>query len=295
LIKDIQAKTLLSHIKGPDDWFGLYYNFNLYRGCQHQCIYCDSRSECYQIENFNHDVLVKVNAIELLRKELVAKRVVGTIGTGSMNDPYMPLEAEKQLTRRALETIAEFRFPIHIITKSDLVLRDLDLLKRIGQIYAAVTFTITTSNDDLAKKLEPGAPSPSRRLAAMRKLSEAGILTGVTLMPVLPFIEDNEENITRLVTLSHASGASYILPAFGMTLRDRQRAYYYGKLDKYFPGLRSRYEKTFGERYSAKAQNHDRLEAVFAGLCRELGMANKMPVFLPQKRSRVPANQPALF
>src|SRR5512136_90012 len=168
MIHEVTARTLLSSARQPDPWFGLKYTMNLYRGCQHQCIYCDSRSECYQIENFNQDVLVKVNAIELLRKELAGKRVVGTIGTGSMNDPYMPLEAEKQLTRRALETIEEFLFPIHVITKSDLVLRDLDLLKQISQIYAAVTFTITTSDDDLAKKLEPGAPSPSRRLAAMR-------------------------------------------------------------------------------------------------------------------------------
>jgi DNA repair photolyase len=295
LIKDIQAKTLLARVKGPDDWFGLYYNFNLYRGCQHQCIYCDSRSECYQIEDFNHDVLVKANAIELLRKELAGKRVIGTIGTGSMNDPYMPLEAEKQLTRRALETIAEFHFPIHIITKSDLVMRDLDLLKQIGRTYAAVTFTITTTDDDLAKKLEPGAPVPARRLAAMRKLSENGVLTGVTMMPILPFIEDNEENITRIVTLAHENGGGYILPAFGMTLRDRQREYYYNKLELHFPGLRGRYEKSFGERYSARAQEHGHLEKIFAGLCRRYGIETRMPVFVPQKRDRKSIDQPYLF
>src|SRR5512140_885941 len=149
MIKEIQAKTLLSRVKGPDDYFGLYYNLNLYRGCQHQCIYCDSRSECYQIEDFDHDVLIKANAIELLRKELAGKRVIGTIGTGSMNDPYMPLEAEKRLTRQALEVIQEFHFPIHIITKSDLALRDLDLLEQIGQTYAAVSFTITSAEDVL--------------------------------------------------------------------------------------------------------------------------------------------------
>src|SRR5512136_2402630 len=111
MIKEIQAKTLLARVKGPDEWFGLYYNMNLYRGCQHQCIYCDSRSECYQIEDFNHDVLVKVNAVELLGRELKGKRVIGTIGTGSMNDPYMPLEKERRLTRRALEVIDGFGFP----------------------------------------------------------------------------------------------------------------------------------------------------------------------------------------
>ena len=295
MIKDIQAKTLLARVKGPDDWFGLYYNFNLYRGCQHQCIYCDSRSECYQIENFNRDVLVKVNAVELLRKELTGKRIVGTIGTGSMNDPYMPLEAEKQITRHALEVIAEFHFPVHIITKSDLVLRDLDVLGKISRTYAAVSFTVTTTDDDLGKKLEPGAPIPTRRLAAMRRLSEEGILTGLTMMPILPFIEDETENITRIVSLAHENGARYILPAFGMTLRDRQRSFYYEKLDKYFPGLRSRYEKDFGERYFAPARNHDRLEQLFASLCRQYGLTTKMPVFVPQKRIHEPINQPLLF
>jgi DNA repair photolyase len=296
MIKEIQAKTLLTRVKGPDDWFGLYYNMNLYRGCQHQCIYCDSRSECYQIEDFNHDVLVKVNAVELLHRELAGKRVVGTIGTGSMNDPYMPLEAEIHLTRHALEVIAGSGFPVHAITKSDLVVRDLDLLQEINRkTYAAVTFTITTTDDDLSRRLEPGAPVSSRRLAALRTLSLGNLTTGITLMPVLPFIEDNEANIRQIVMFAAENGARYILPSFGMTLRDRQRAYYYDKLDRLFPGLRSRYEKAFGERYSASAQNAGRLRKVFNDLCQECGIATKMPVFNPQKRFREQRLQPRLI
>lgn len=296
MIKEIQAKTLLARVKEPDDWFGLYYSMNLYRGCQHQCIYCDSRSECYQIENFNQDVLVKANAIELLRRELAGKRVIGTIGTGSMNDPYMPLEAELQLTRRALEVIAESGFPVHVITKSDLVLRDIDLLEEIGRkSYAAVTFTVTTADDLQSRRLEPGAPVSSRRLAALRSFSQRGLLTGLTLMPVLPFIEDTQENIRAIFSLALASGASYILPAFGMTLRDRQRAYYYDKLDQLFPGLRGRYEKAFGERYSAPARNARQLGQLFAGWCEEFGLAAKMPTFAPQKRQRLVKDQPTLF
>src|SRR5512143_3238067 len=134
MIHEVTAKTLLSSAKRPDPWFGIKYTMNLYRGCQHQCIYCDSRSECYQIENFA-DVLVKVNAIELLQKELPRKRVKGTIGTGSMSDPYLPLEATRHLTGRALEVIAQQHFPIHVLTKSDLVLRDLETLRRIAQVY----------------------------------------------------------------------------------------------------------------------------------------------------------------
>ncbi|MCA9936647.1 MAG: radical SAM protein, partial [Anaerolineales bacterium] len=187
MIKSIEAKVMLAHVKQPDTWFGLKYNMNLYRGCQHQCIYCDSRSECYQVENFS-DILYKENAIELLANELARKRVKGTIGTGSMNDPYMPIEAKIQLTRRALELIARFRFPVHIITKSDLVLRDLDLLRRINEVYTAVSFTITTADDQLAKRLEPAASPPSARLRAIKILAENGILTGITMMPILPFI-----------------------------------------------------------------------------------------------------------
>ena len=296
MIKEIQAKTLLSRLKGSDDWFGLYYNMNLYRGCQHQCIYCDSRSDCYQIKDFDHDVLVKANAIDLLRRELAGKHVVGTIGTGSMNDPYMPLEKTIRQTRRALEVIAETGFPVHAITKSDLVVRDLDLLKEISlKTYAAVTFTVTTADDALSKQVEPGAPVSSRRLAALRTLNQGGLLTGITLMPVLPFIEDNEENIQKIVTLAAENGARYILPAFGMTLRDRQRTYYYDKLDRLFPGLRPRYEELFRERYSASAQNAARLGIVFNDLCREYGIATKMPVFLPQKRLREESLQPRLL
>ena len=296
MIKEIQAKTLLARVKGPDDLFGLYYNMNLYRGCQHQCIYCDSRSECYQIENFNQDVLIKVNAIELLRRELAGKRVVGTIGTGSMNDPYMPLEADIRLTRRSLEAIAESGFPVHIITKSDLVLRDIELLEAIhSRTYAAVTFTVTTADDLQSKCLEPGAPVSSRRLAALQILSQRGILSGIALMPVLPFIEDTEENIRTIVRLGHAAGARYILPAFGMTLRDHQRAYFYDKLDRHFPGLRLQYEKAFGERYTAPARNARRLENVFFGLCNQVGIATKISVFAPHKVIRVEKNQLPLF
>jgi len=276
MIKEIQAKVLLSHVKQPDTWFGLKYNMNLYRGCQHQCIYCDSRSECYQIENFDSEVLVKANAIELLRKELERKRVKGTIGMGSMNDPYMPLEKDVDLTGQALQCIAQFRFSVHIITKSVLVLRDLDTLCEINGRYAATTFTITTADDELAKKLEPGASLVSDRLKAMRVLADHGIHTGVTLMPVLPFIEDNEENITQIVHKAREHGAAYIIPSFGMTLRDRQRAYYYGKLDRLFPGLRKKYEHRFGNQYHCAANNAEQLGRLFYKLCDRYGIATRM-------------------
>lgn len=287
MIKEIEARVLLNYVKQPDLWFGLRYNMNLYRGCQHQCIYCDSRSECYQIEDFT-DVLVKVNAIDLLKVELARKRVKGTIGTGSMNDPYMPIERKLNLTGRALQTIAQFKFPVHIITKSDLVLKDLETLREINQVYAAVSFTITTADDELAKKLEPGAPPPSLRFKAMQVLAENGILTGVTLMPVLPYLEDNEENITQVVTQAHESGASYIIPSMGMSLRDRQRAYYYDKLDKLFPGIRVKYEQKYGNQYHVRAGNADRLDFVFRDLCGRFGIATRIIPYKTQTAEQLP-------
>ena len=282
MIKEIHSKTILNHVKQPDTYFGLKYNMNLYRGCQHQCIYCDSRSTCYQIENFA-DIHIKANAIELLEDVLPRKRVRGTIGTGAMNDPYMPIEREINLTGRALQVIARNQFPVHIITKGNLVLRDLETLQAINKVYAAVSFTITTADDDLAKKLEPGAPPSSERFEAMRQLNQAGILTGVTMQPILPFIEDTPENISRLVELAHQNGASYILPWFGMSLREGSRDYYYDKLDQLFPGVKERYVQRYGEQYICNTPNWGELDEIFQKAVHKYGIATKMPVFTPQK------------
>jgi DNA repair photolyase len=293
MIREITTKTILNHVPQPDTYFGLKYNMNLYRGCQHQCIYCDSRSDCYQIENFA-DIHVKVNAVELLADALPRKRVRGTIGTGSMNDPYMPVERRYNLTGRALQVIAKHRFPVHILTKSDLVLRDLDTLIDIGRVFAAVSFTVTTADDDLAATLEPGAPSPSDRFKAMAKLSQNGILTGVTMMPLLPFLQDDVQNVTAIVEQARAHGASYILPSFGMTLRSGSRDYYYQQLDRHFPGLKARYIRRFGESYYCAANNAAELDAHFRDLCRRYDIATHMPVFTPEKITQ-PTQQMRLF
>jgi len=281
MIKEIQAQVLLAHSKQPDPWFGLKYNMNLYRGCCHRCVYCDSRSECYQIENFDRDVLVKVNAIELLRKELASKRVKGPIGLGSMNDPFMPLPPGVSLTGQALAVIAEFGFPVHIITKSALVAQELPTLRRISQVYASISFTVTTADDALAAKIEPGSSRPSVRFAAMKTLAAHGIQTGVTMMPILPFIEDNEENITAIVEQAAANGASYIIPWMGMTLRDRQRAYYYRQLDALFPGIREKYERTYRDRYSCDTPNAPQLYRLFNALCEKHHIATRLPLYEP--------------
>ncbi len=281
VVKYIQAKTILSHVKGKDDWFGLKYNMNLYRGCAHGCIYCDSRSECYQIGDFDGEVLVKENALELLKKELPKKRVVGTIGFGSMNDPYQPVEKDLNMTGQALEIISEWKMPVHIITKSDLVLRDIKLLKEIGKIYSAVTFTITTADDELSKIIEPHSPTSSERFRAIGILSATGILTGITLMPVLPFITDSEENILSIVEKAKEAGAKYIIPSFGMTLRDRQREYFYGRLDAHFPGLSEKYRQKYKNYYSAGTPGYKKLSKLFFDKCTELGILTRIPKFSP--------------
>lgn len=282
-ITEITAKTILNHVKQPDTWFGLKYNMNLYRGCQHQCIYCDSRSDCYRIENFA-EIQVKVNALTLLEDVLPRKRIRGTIGFGSMNDPYMPVEKEYRMMGQALEIIARHDFPIHILTKSNLVLRDQVLIKEISNVYAAVSFTITTADDDLAAKLEPGAPLPSARFEAMRRLANAGIRTGVTMMPLLPFLEDSEENIRQIVSRAHVCGATYIIPAFGVTLRPGSRDYYYQELDQRFPGLKEKYIQQYGDQYQCSVPNWQELNRIFQEEINQAGILSKMPVFELNKR-----------
>ena len=271
-------------MKQPDTWFGLKYNMNLYRGCQHQCIYCDSRSDCYRIENFA-EIQVKKNALELLDDVLPRKRILGTIGFGSMNDPYMPVEKKYRMTRGALEIIKHHVFPVHILTKSDLVLRDIDLLSKIGELYTAVSFTITTADDDLATKIEPGASLPSVRFQAMRALADSGILTGVTMMPILPFLEDSQENIKDILSMAKDSGASYIIPAFGVSLRPGSRDYYYQKLDQLYPGMKEKYIKEYGENYQCSVPNWRILNQVFEEDIKSLELLSKIPVFTPVKRS----------
>ncbi|MFQ8714372.1 MAG: radical SAM protein [Alistipes onderdonkii] len=189
----IETKTILSKLRTADRWFGIAYNMNLSRGCQHGCIYCDTRSDCYGIGDIAQ-IAVKRNALELLPAELRARRKKrATIGTGSMNDPYMPVERELRLTRRALGMIADERFPVHVITKSSLAERDADILQEISATYAAVSFTVTCADDALSVRTEPGAPASSERFRAMAALAAKGIYTGVTMMLLLPLINDTRK------------------------------------------------------------------------------------------------------
>jgi len=289
--REVEVRGILNPVRGEDDWFGLSYNMNLYRGCEHQCVYCDTRSACYQIEDFNEEVLVKINALTLLEDVLPRKRKVGVIGFGSMNDPYTTAEDQYGLTGKALEIVAKYRFPVHIITKSDMVLKDLATLQRINQVKARVSFTVTTTDEALAVRLEPGAPSPARRLAAMAQLADAGIETGVVMMPILPFIEDTPENIEAIVLAAAAHGAAYIIPSFGVTVREGQREHFYRKLDEHFPGVRQKYERTFGSSYFCPARNYSQLEKLFNDLCAQYGIPTRLSPYLPKQD----ISQPSLF
>ena len=281
MLEYTQAKSILSPLKGgPDPYFGITYNMNLYRGCQHQCIYCDTRSKVYGVGDLSH-IRVKKNAIDLLEQKIRSIKNKGTIGTGSMNDPYMPVEKDLNHTRRALEIIAQYNYPVHILTKSNLVLRDIDVIQKISKTYAAVSFTITTTKDSLAKKIEPGAPTPSERFEAIRRLSGKGIYTGIILSPVLPFISDTLENIKSIVEQGAKAGAKYVIAWMGMTMRDGQREYYYKKLDIHFPGIKEKYKNQFGANYNCPSPNSEILYEVFNKTCEQNNMARKMEFYSP--------------
>lgn len=276
-MEEIAAKQLVIRTK-DSGWFGTDHTMNIYKGCCHGCIYCDSRSDCYRVEDFDR-VRVKARALEIIRNDLQRKAKTGVIGTGSMSDPYHPFEADLQLTRHGLELIDAYRFGVTIATKSNLITRDIDVLRFI-QSHSPVLckLTVTTTDEGLAAKLEPHAPSPARRLAAIKALSDAGLFAGVLLMPVLPFLEDSEENILSVVEGAAAAGAKFVYPAFGVTLRDSQRVYFFKQLEAAFPGqdLPSRYLRQFGDRYQCVSPNAKRLWTVFAARCEELGLLYRM-------------------
>lgn len=273
--RTITTKTILSGLKNPDPWFGISYNMNLYRGCQHQCIYCDSRSVVYQLGDLS-DIRIKENALQILEKELKSKRKRGTVGFGSMNDPYMPLEKKEQLVRGALKLLIKYRFPAHIITKSALVVRDVDLLKELSKTYMAVSVSITTISDELSRVIEPASPLSSVRLDTVRQLAEAGIYSGVTFMPQLPFINDSWEETEALILAAKQAGASYLLYAPGLTLREGSREYFYTKLDKHFPGIKEKYEKAFGNSYNCSSPIAKELYTKAQELCARIDLPLKM-------------------
>jgi len=273
----ISAKTIVTKTKHASAWFGVDYTMNIYRGCCHGCIYCDSRSLCYRIDNFDR-VRAKENALQIIRDDLNRKVLKGVVATGAMSDPYNPFEQTLNLTRHALELLYAYEFGAAIATKSPLITRDIDVLQDIKkQAPILVKLTITTADDALSKQIEPNVAPSSDRFRALKTLAASGIYSGVLLMPVLPWITDTEENILAIARKAHDNGAKYIYPAFGVTLRAGQREYFYKQLGDQFPGLREQYAKRFGDRYSCASPRAKQLYERFAEECRKLGLRYKMP------------------
>lgn len=273
----VPAKHLL-HRSRSTEWFGTDHTMNIYRGCCHGCLYCDSRSDCYQVGEFDR-VRAKADALRILRDDLQRKVRPAFIGMGAMSDPYNPFEAELQLTRHALELIDAFNCGVAIATKSDLITRDIDVLSDIQRHSPVICkMTVTTTDDALAAKIEPNAPLPSRRLAAVKELADAGLFTGVLLMPVLPFLEDSKENVLSVVEGAARAGARFIYPAFGVTMRQGQREYFLDGLERAFPGqrLKERYLKQYGDRYQCASPQAATLWKVFTEACRERGILYDM-------------------
>ena len=273
----IPAKHILHRSKSTE-WFGTDHTANLYRGCCHGCIYCDSRSECYHIENFDR-VRAKADALRILRDDLARLVRPAFITLGSMSDPYNPYEEELCLTRHTLELIDAYTCGVAVATKSDRITRDGNILRMIQDHSPVICkVTVTTADDALAAKLEPAAPPPSRRLAALEELSARGIFCGVLLTPVLPFLEDSEKNVLEVVEAAARAGARFVYAQFGVTLRGNQRVWYYNQLERRFPGqgLAARYAEKYGERYWCACPGTKALWAVFSRRCEELGLLYSM-------------------
>ncbi|MFV0423036.1 radical SAM protein [Oleidesulfovibrio sp.] len=283
----IEAKTILTRVKdAPDKLFGSYYNMNLYRGCPHGCIYCDTRSTCYDIGALEH-IRVKQDALKILADELPRKRQRGTVTTGSMNDPYMPAEKKLELTRGALRLFGRHGFGVHVITKSTLVTRDIDMLRLVGRTYAAVSVTVTTAGDALAAKIEPHAPPPSERFKAVKALRDAGIYAGITLMPTLPFITDSTDMVSEVVRQAGEAGASYILFWPGMSLREGSREYYFGQLKEHFPEVLNEYRRRFGKEYICNSPNAEELYRAVTSGCAEYGMERSIRIWKPAQATQL--------
>ncbi|MBQ1403062.1 MAG: radical SAM protein [Oscillospiraceae bacterium] len=258
----VDAKGILTGNSG-------YYGMNVYRGCTHGCIYCDSRSSCYQFTHLFEDVEVKQNAPELLEKELKSKRRKCMIGTGSMSDPYMHCEEKLFLTRKCLEIILKYGFGAAVLTKSDRILRDIDLLDEINRsAKCVVQMTLTTYDDNLCRIVEPNVCNTKRRIQVLEEMRERGIPTVVWLTPILPFLNDTEENIAAILEECVRVGVKGIVCYnMGLTLRDGDREYYYAALDKYFPGMKEKYRKRFGNAYELPSPNAGNLMKLLYGIC----------------------------
>ncbi len=284
----INAVKLIHKMSGGEGWFGSTHNMNIYKGCNQGCIYCDSRSSCYQIKEFDI-VKPKKDAPKKIELELKNKRSKCVISMGGMSDPYNHLEETLEYTRSALTSILKYGHGVSIITKNIRVLRDIDLLKQINEHSpVSIGITITTGNDLLQSRIERNISSTTKRFEAVKTLRNNGIYTGVLMMPILPFINDTIENITSIVEQAYQAGANYIYPSFGVTLRDNQRLYFFEKIG---PDLTKKYIEAFGESYVCTSLNQKQLREHFVLLCKKYGILFKMKDIVEATKNHIKKKQ----
>ncbi len=286
-IREIEAKSILRKYKKIDSWFISHYGMNLYRGCTHNCVYCDGRSEGYYVDGeFGEDVTVKVNAIEILRRELDPnrkrtpfKRSFIMVG-GGVGDSYQPIEEKYQLSRRALELIDEYDFPIHMLTKSTLIKRDIDILKKINKKNRAiVSFSFSSVDDEISAIFEPGVPSPSERLKNLVFFKNEGIACGMFLLPVIPFITDTPELMEETIRKASEVGLDFIIFG-GMTLKEgRQKDYFFKTLKKYYPKLIVEYENVYTKNKwgEATGEYYNLINTTFNNIAKKYKIPKRIP------------------
>lgn len=285
-----QYKTILSPQNG----------MNLYRGCTHGCIYCDSRSVCYQMDHDFEDIEIKENSDKILEEQLKKKRYKGMISTGSMCDPYIPLEKQLRITRRSLEIIEKYGFGVTVLTKSASILSDLDILKRINEkARAVIQMTLTTADEELCKIVEPYVSSTRQRVEALHTFHQNDIPTVVWMTPFLPFINDTEDNLMKLLNYClEANVKGIIFFGISLTLREGDREYFYQKLDEHFPGVKEKYIKTYGNKYEILSKENERLSKIFHDFCEEhhiLHFPNQVFSYLREFQEKKTYEQLSLF
>jgi len=290
MIKEIKAKSILRKHKKIDSWFLSSYSINLYRGCFHNCIYCDGRDDKYRVEgDFGRDITIKENALELLEKELNPARKRRPFANGFMticggvSDAYQPLEKKYRFTQRILELLYKYEHPVHILTKSSLVEKDIELLRKINnRKKAVVSFSFSTVDDKLGKLLEPGASLPSKRLEAIKKIKESGIVTGMYLMPVVPYITDSYEQLENSVVKATDAGVDFIVFG-GMTLKEgKQEDYFLKFLQNNFPEILPKYQYIYSNNNQWGSPDKQYLEKTSKLFC-EIADKYKIPKMMPAK------------
>ncbi|HIR75163.1 TPA: radical SAM protein [Candidatus Ventrenecus avicola] len=287
----LKTKTIMTKSNQGNRWFGIDYHMNLYKGCPFGCIYCDSRCEAYHIENFD-EVRIKENALEILEEELKSKGLKGVVSFGTLSDPYNPEEKELELTRNALKLIAKYKFGVSIDTKSDLILRDIDLLQEISEYNnVIIKISITTYDDELARKLEPNVITSTKRFQVLKILRQNNLYAGVLMTPVLPFLTDTEENITNMILKSKESDAKFIYTKMGMTLKTNQRDYYYKALDVLYPGLKEDYIAVYGSKHICNSLHYRHLMELYLKMCSENNILTDMDAIIEDYKKEIPQNE----